>query len=54
MDNGAFDGQPAFTNGAIAVGMYADATAYAMSVSNVVVTPLVFNPNYTTTTKHRR
>ena len=49
IDNGTFDGQAAYTNGGISIGMYAQSpTAYTLSVSNVEVLPLVFNPHYST------
>ena len=47
VDNGNFDTQPALTNGGISVEMYA-ATPYIMSVTNVAVFPLAFNPGYST------
>ena len=41
VDNGSFDGQPAFTNGGISLDMWtASPTAYTFSVSNVLVTAL--------------
>ena len=46
-DSGSFDGQRAFTNGGISVDMWAASpTVYTMSVSNVIVTPLVVDDNY--------
>jgi len=47
VDNGTFDGQPALTSGGIDVGLYAGSLAYLMSVSNVIVSPLVPNSSYT-------
>ena len=49
MDNGTFDGQPAYTNGGITAEVYAATpTAYTMSFSNFIVAPLVLNPSYST------
>ena len=36
-----------FTSGGISAGMYSDPTVYTLSVSNVVVAPLVANDSYT-------
>jgi hypothetical protein len=49
VDNGAFDGQPALTNGGVSIDMYAASpTAYTIAVSNVAVFPLVFDQSYNT------
>ena len=49
VDNGTFDGQPAFTHGGITAEVYAATpTAYTMSFSNFIVAPLVLNPSYST------
>jgi len=48
VDNGTFDGQPALTNGGIAVSMYASSPVYTISVSNVIVAPLVLNTSFST------
>ena len=49
MDNGAFDGQPALNNGGVAISMFAQSpTAFTMSVSNVIVAPLVPNTSFST------
>ncbi len=49
VDNGGFDGQPAYTNGGISIDMYAQSpTAYTFLVSNVAVTPLVLSSAYNT------
>ncbi len=49
LDNGAFDGQSAFTNGGVSLDLWAASpTAYTMSVSNVAVFPLMFNSSYST------
>jgi len=47
-DNGTFDSNPAFASGGIAVSLYASSPTYTMSVSNVIVAPLVPNQNYST------
>jgi hypothetical protein len=49
VDNGSFDGQPAYASGGVALEVYAATpTAYTMSFSNVIVAPLVLNPRYST------
>ncbi|MGA2685013.1 MAG: MBG domain-containing protein, partial [Verrucomicrobiota bacterium] len=49
VDNGTFDGQPALMNGGITAEVYAATpTAYTMSFSNFIVTPLLLNPSYST------
>ena len=49
VDNGTFDGRPAYTNGGITAEVYAASpTAYTMSFSNFIVAPLVLNPIYST------
>ncbi len=49
VDNGTFDGQPAYTNGGITAEVYAATpTAYTMSFSNFIVAPLVLSPSYST------
>jgi len=49
VDNGAFDGQPRYTNGGVTVEMYAATpTSYFMAVSNVAVYPLLLNQSYST------
>lgn len=46
VDDGTWDGQPAFASGGISLDMFSTSVAYALSISNVTVTPLVFNGNY--------
>lgn len=45
-DNGTVDGQPAFASGGISIDLWTGSTAYTLSASNVVVTPLVINDSY--------
>jgi len=49
-DGGSIDGQPAYTKGTIGLDMYTDATAYTMTVDNVIVSALATvanNDSYT-------
>ena len=40
IDAGSIDGLPAYTNGTVSLDMYTDATAYTMTVDNVIVSAL--------------